>query len=358
MKSRSKELYDILREIDFFCDYVKQPKDNSKNLIIKHSKQLGDEFERAFKSVLSEIYGFKISHNEVKISNYICINPEKLSLDKNGYTVHDTIHFNEKFNIDTFINKYNFQSKNSYGITDIEEIKKCQQYLNNLLKKIDYSKFKPEKLIFNDIFIKYCYNNDEVLKGEIDLIIDNKIIDVKTDNEVKTIKKEYIRQLLFYYSFILLSSNLAKESENKISKIKIEKICIYYASFDYLLEFNLKDLINKEKEFCDIIYNEFFLVNYRLNDVINIAVSKKIVVNDYFSKIEFDINDKKILILKYYINGFNKRMLKLHGYSDNYENLRLKNFNLYFDGIHKYYEIGHLTKKEFRLILKYLFNLL
>ncbi len=351
MKSKSKELYDILKEIDFFCEYIKQPRCSNKDLIIEYSKQLGDEFERALKSVLSQQYGLKDSYSLLTIKNSTTNVNQKLYIDGNGYKIYNSCNFNKAFKIDTFIKKYNFQEKKNYGITNHVEIKRCQEYLNNLLKKIDYSKFKPKKHIFSDVFISYKYNGKDILSGEIDLVIDNKIIDIKTDNEVKKINKEYICQLLFYYSFILLYANLKNESKNEISRIKIEKICIYYATFDYLLEFDLKDLIKKQKEFYDIIYNEFYLVNFRLKDVIKSAVFKKNDVDDYFSKIEFDINEKKMKILESYIKGFNKRMSRIYGCLSDYEKYRLRDFNLCKEGLRKYYETGHLTRRQFELML-------
>lgn len=337
MKTKSKELYNILYEIDFFCDYIKHPRDNSKNNILKYSMQLGDEFERVFKTVLSELYGFNNSYKLLEIKNNIYDAPESLSL--RNFNFNDSYKFNKKFNLELFLKKYNFQKNKNYGITDFEDIKNCQEYLNNLLRKIDFTKFKPKKYIINDIFINYIYNNKNILRGEIDLIIDNKIIDVKTDNEIKTINKDYICQLLFYYSFILLSTNIAKKSNNPISDIKIDKICIYYAAFDYLLEFDLKNLLNKQKELYEIIYNEFYLVNFRLKDVIKSAIFKKNESIDYFSKIEIDINEKKIILLKAVIENFNHR----------FQNSQ----HLCYEGIFKYYESQHLTEIQFKTLIDY-----
>lgn len=339
MKSKSKELYDIINEIDFFCDYLKYPKDISKDIVQKYSMQLGDEFERTFKVILSELYGFDNSYNLLTIRNDIYEVPEKLWIENHGYSIKDSFNLNKSFKIESFLKKYNFQKNKNYGITDYEEIKKCQQYLNDLLRRVDYSKFKPKNHIFNDIFIKYSYNNNPILRGEIDLIVDNKIIDIKTDNEIKRINKDYICQLLFYYSFMMLSTNLAKESNDKLSKIKIDKICIYYATFDYLLEFDLKGLIKKQKEFYEIIYNEFYLVNFKLKDVIKSAIFKKNVSIDYFSKIEIDINEKKIILLMAAIKNCNLQFLNGQNVSK--------------VGISKYYESEHLSKIQFQNMLDY-----
>jgi hypothetical protein len=170
--------------------------------------------------------------------------------------------YDKTFDLNTFIatydfTNYNFQEQHGchYGTAwadNFSENEKqlCQKYLNDLLLKSSISqKLKAQKLLMSDIGLLI----DGFGAQTIDLIVDDMLIDVKTDAEIKKIPNDYIAQLLRYYIFVKYAIISAKEnnSDDFLKKLTINKICLYYAHFDLLLEFDVKKYSLMKRNFLN-----------------------------------------------------------------------------------------------------------
>jgi hypothetical protein len=146
-----------------------------------------------------------------------------------------------------------------YDKKDIEDLK-------NLINAVDLELFKTDKIcILNPRFGNEIIDSNikNILKrsfedlkldtlekhlpgAEPDLIIDDIMIDVKTTKSPK-FEREYLNQLLGYYTYYKLFGLKVYPSDNRIKRIGI-----YFSRYGHLSEYFVKDLINEESfpKFC------------------------------------------------------------------------------------------------------------
>lgn len=82
--------------------------------------------------------------------------------------------------------------------------------------------------------------------GDADLLIDDKLIDIKTTKNL-VLERQHFHQLVGYYVLMLLGGVDVKRSEN-VNYIKevcdVRQLCIYYSRHGYLHSISLADLID------------------------------------------------------------------------------------------------------------------
>ena len=302
METKLREFHKHLKSIDLSkFNLDKKYKIEIPENVREYSKYIGTEFDRTFKNILSKINKIDTFHlSRIWIEGDLFHDKNKLLAIK--YSNRQNTKFNRDFKIEKFIKVYNFQKSLSYGIKNETDIKSCQKYLNDLFLKIDFAKFKAKKTLITDLKFSYGITGAEANRGGyIDLLIDNKIIDIKTDSKINKIPNSYISQLLYYYIFVkyIISACKEKNPDDYFSKLSINKVCLYYASFDLLLEFDMKEVFPNEKSFLKLMHNELTFGNNRIREIVNNAVSNKKLDTEYFKIIKFQIIQNRQNIFEY-----------------------------------------------------------
>jgi hypothetical protein len=354
MKNNTYILHEKIKELDLsvfnnnFPTKVQiKPNINTKMMFI------GTEFERAFTFILSQKYGLLTDELSIIISKKVTQNNFSIECRKKNKIIK-----NKSFNLEESINKFDYFFKKSkgYNFKNIEEDLDVI-HIKELLKKINFEKFKPKELILTKVkFItKYDFFTGGV-NGEIDLVIDDKIIDIKTDTTLK-LNKNYIVQLLFYYFLLDLAHNTFENTEGTLNKLKIKSLCLYYASFDLLLEFDIDKIFSNGKniliEIHNLIHEEFLNYNFNLREIIRFVVFKNAINENYFE----DVKNKSIEnLLKSYLSHIDS------SFTNNIEinnNIDFKSdFLLHFIKINlsliELKRIDSISKVNYDLILKHL----
>ncbi len=118
--------------------------------------------------------------------------------------------------------------------------------IQNLIKNIDFNLFLAKDLFIKDCSFRHPYFGEMGYNyGEIaikpDLIIDNRIIEIKTYNNIDVSKKDLL-QLLVYATWV-----------NSFSKVKITQIEIFFSKHNYLWQYALsKEFLH----FMSMVYLE------------------------------------------------------------------------------------------------------
>ncbi|MBX3164190.1 MAG: hypothetical protein KF900_06880 [Bacteroidetes bacterium] len=292
MVTKQEELHNYLKSIDFstFRADKKYKIDVNEN-ILKYLRNLGTEFDRTLKKII-----LKINTVDAVDSVYARIQHDLFQSDKRLLPVKFSREFqstyDKSFNLAEFIESYNFQEAFHYGINNEVDKKLCQDYLTNLLLKIDLEKFKAKKVVFTNFNFA---NSNLYNSGCIDLIVDDKIIDIKTDIEIGAIPNRYISQLLYYYIFVkyIITSNKVNNTNVHFKKLNINKVCLYYANFDLLIEFDIKKFIPNEKKLLALMNNELIYGNRRIRDITDNSRLNKKFDNEYFKKINHEIIQRR-----------------------------------------------------------------
>lgn len=111
------------------------------------------------------------------------------------------------------------------------------QDLNNLINAVDFNQFKAE----SHCLLSPEFNDASKLLGgaEADIVIDNKIIDIKTSRNL-SITKDMFNQIMAYY----ILGRLGGIGEEKIDGATIEQVGFYFARYGILCLFDVKETIN------------------------------------------------------------------------------------------------------------------
>ncbi|WP_324069363.1 MAG: hypothetical protein RSE15_02235 [Flavobacterium sp.] len=316
MSSSHQNLYYKLKEMDLshfkidFSDKIEVPLNVKKNM-----RFVGTEFERVFTSILANKYGLVCKSMDVKINKKIIhrnINIEILQ-GKNIDKIKD-------FNLLNFIEDYKC---NSYDNVSFNEKAEMDLFIKEILNKVNFNKFKPRRHISTKIKFRTELGNINIagLYGEIDLIIDDKIIDVKTDTILK-LNNDYLVQLLYYYFLIKYSIKFNQYSNSVLNKIKINKICLYYACFDVLLEFDVKKIFKNNNlivEIENLIDNNFINYNFNLREIIRYIIYNNQINNDYFENIQKKSKENQFKSYYHYIDSaFNFEINNKYDYNNEF----------------------------------------
>lgn len=298
MSSSHQNLYYKLKEMDLshfnidFSDKIEVPSNVKKNM-----RYLGTEFERVFTSILANKYGLSTKSLLITIKKQTTIKNTKIEIYKDF-----NIKKINKFNSSKFIENHEYFSNIRLSINEKAEI---QPFVKQLLHKINFIKFKPKQYILTKIkFRKSIESSHTGTFAEIDLIIDDKIIDIKTDSVLK-LNKDYVVQLLYYYFLLNYTSNFSQDSKSFLNKLKINKICLYYACFDVLIEFDIKKIFKNSsilKELNELIHNSFVSYSFNLKELIHFVVFNQYADVKYFESIQNDINQNHLHLFKRHID--------------------------------------------------------
>ena len=364
MITKHKELHKYLKSADFSKFSVdKKYKIDIHENVRKHSRYLGTEFDRTLKNILSQINPIETAH-----LMHIWIKSD-LFHDKNQLLPVEfsnglNTKYDKNFSITKFLENYDFQKSFSYGIKNKIDKKPCQDYLTNLFLKVDLEKFKAKKILITDLKIEHRIKGGGGNSGYIDLIIDDKIIDIKTDIEIDKIPNSYISQLLYYYIFTkyIIASNKKYSANEYFKKLTINKVCLYYANFDLLIEFDVKKLFSDEKQFLKLMNNELIFGNNRIREIANNAILNKKFDNDYFKLVESKIIQNRQKIFKHHLenliisNDFEKAKLLLAELSIEYPKCSLTIiFSVFMNFLQNQYSLDQsLISKNHLLLNEYI----
>lgn len=316
MPSNHQNLYNKLKEMDLshfkieISDKMEVPSNVKKNMMF-----VGTEFERVFTTILGQKFGLAAKSLDVKIIKQIINNKTEIEIYQ-AKNVDKTNCFNE---ID-FIEDYKCISYSNLSFNEKAEL---ELFLKKTLHKVNFNNFKPRKHILTKIKFSTKLGSINIggLHGEMDLIIDDKIIDIKTDTILK-LNNDYIVQLLYYYFLLNYSINFNNYSNSIINKLKINKICLYYACFDLLIEFDVKKIFKDKNlihEIENLIHYNFINYNFKLRENIHKVVFNSVINENYFESIQNNINQNHLQLFKSHID------IKLNF---EYENVNLKSERL------------------------------
>ncbi len=315
MSLSHQNLYYKLKEMDLshfkidFSDKMEVPSNVKKNM-----RFVVTEFERVFISILAHKYGLSTKSLLITIKKTTTIKNTKIEIQEDLNIIKTN-----KFDSNCFIENYEYFSNLRLGLNEKAEMK---PFVKELLHKINFTKFKPKQHILTKI--KFRKNIESLHFGtfaEIDLIIDDKIIDIKTDSILK-LNKDYVVQLIYYYFLLNYTNNFSQDSKSFLNKLKVNKICLYYACFDVLIEFDLEKIFKNSsiiKELNELMHNSYVSYNFNLKELIHFVVFNQHLDVKYFESIQNNINKNHLQLFKRHID------VKLNF---EYENVNLKSERL------------------------------
>src|SRR5690606_34613331 len=95
------------------------------------------------------------------------------------------------------------------------------------------------------------------------------------------------------------------DEDNLLEKIRINKLCLYYASFDLLIEFDIDKLFSNKKylnEINNLIDNDLVNYNFKFKEILKFVVFKTELNENYFLETSLKIIENQKKILKSYID--------------------------------------------------------
>ena len=299
VKTRAIELYNELRKIDSSVLFVSGVKEKKlPKLIAHHARFIGSEFDRSLKSIIGKVN----AKNHVHYASFkfcIDVNSEKYFTSQfNSYKSVRQKETTKQFNLHNYLDSYDFQSFFTYGIQNKNEIFQCQQYLNELHRNLDFKSISSQQLCLTGLQVGGCrklLDNEGVsrernfISVSPDLILDNRLIDIKADIKINGRKNKYAAQLLFYYFLIQLQIDVCQNSPLD----EIKKIGIYYASYNKLIEVDVNQLIPNKIKLIELVKNEITYGNHYIRDIIEKSLLVKPLSDEQLFSLESKIKEKK-----------------------------------------------------------------
>lgn len=240
------------------------------------ARWFGTELERCISKMI-----FDLNQENSYYKGTIRINSFPYLITNNAFKLGVYLRRNEaitkNYSIADFIKNYKLPYKNCYGITDGSQQKQFVYELKTALGKIDFQKFISNQLYIPGLTIYQELTDKIVGMGTIDMIIDNKIIDIKSDTKINKTNKKYLAQLLFYYFMLQSASkiNFSNKDFTELSRIKIDTIALYYARYDRLFSFKISELIENESKIQDYFDAEVEYGNPLLRELIDFSIIKR-----------------------------------------------------------------------------------
>lgn len=170
--------------------------------------------------------------------------------------------------------------------SDLKKSDTLAEFLKHLLVSTDYSLLMAKNVFCRDsqFSIPECrgYRLHSLPKIMPDLIIDNKVIDIKTYGEIALRKPDWI-QLILYAVWVnnreIIHPIDESDYDRKMfyKKIKITEIGIFFSLYNYLWSIKLSDIMTQDDE------DEFECFCY-LNSGVDFKVKLKAMVKQYVEK--------------------------------------------------------------------------
>jgi hypothetical protein len=233
--------------------------------INKHSRYIGSEFDKTLKKIILSINDLSI----FRFASYQIKHDAKKEIIGIYNGKYERNYYDSNFDLETFLKYYDFQSRFSYNIKNNIEKKEIQKHLNFMFKKIDINVFKATKKVMMNVKINAINNLNF---GFADVIIDDRLIDIKSGYKIKGKNKENISQLLFYFFMINISvSHFSKKRSINIHKIN--KIGFYYSAYNRLIEVDVQKLIPNLNVILNLIKQLLIQGNVSIREVINTSLN-------------------------------------------------------------------------------------
>jgi hypothetical protein len=343
METRAIELYNELRQIDAssFWIYGIEEKKIPK-LILHHSRYIGSELDRSLKHIF---YHRNKTKGPSSVNLHFEVNQnsdEKIKCNFYLYKHRGRETF-EDFNIKEYVKNYNFQSEFNYGIENEDEISQCQKYLNELHEGINIDAFTSNNRFVNNIQIKGFqivhgdFSRDiqsEFISGLPDLILDNRLLDIKADVNINGRKPKYVAQILFYYFLIQIFKDSTSQNNEVFDILDINKIGFYYATYDKLIEIDVDSLLPNKTKLMSLIKHELIYGNFFIRDIIEKSLLKTALTPKELTTLESSIIERKVELFQTWdrrnVKRFEKQ-LKIHDFAlDHYKNrLSVSRYSVY-----------------------------
>jgi hypothetical protein len=144
-----------------------------------------------------------------------------------------------------------------------------------LLQTIDLNLFIAKKIRLG-VHIGWIGNT--LNEGVADIIIDDRLIDIKYGLRINGKNTENITQLLFYYFMIQLTINHLSE-EQRNNNHKINKIGFYYAAYNKLIEVEVNKLIPNINIILKLIKQLLIQGNVRIREIIKHSIITRYHLN-------------------------------------------------------------------------------
>lgn len=318
MKTKAIELYHELRKIDPSPLWVKGIKEKKLPTVIAHQARfIGSEFDRSLKYIISK----KNESNNKGVD--LTFSVDQNTDEKIRFRLHSLREnhkrVSEKFDLKKYLDSYDFQSAFKYGIKNKNEIFHCQQYLQGLHKNINIDNISSNKLCVNGFNIRGYHilqdnpnGNGECafLSGSPDLLLDDRLLDIKSDIKINGRKTKYVAQLLFYYFLIqaYTSSIQDKGFEKDFFLLDIQKIGIYYASYDKLIEVDIEKIIPNKNKLIELVKNEIVYGNYFIRKIIEKSLLVKPLSDIELKDLEDKIKERQTDLYQ----TWDRHMIKHH----------------------------------------------
>jgi hypothetical protein len=247
---------------------------DSKNIQLKvnwssynYNRYLGTQYENALKRIIQLKFGTELKsiiknripyerRHYIKEEFYVR-NDSNIRKIKDAYT-------EKEFNLNDFLDNYDPITEYKRIFKSEEEKGAFKDEINSLLKCTNFELFKPQRKIFSSS--KFSDSAQS-----IDLIVDNKLIDIKTEIIKRKVGYKVISQLIKYYICYL------KERNNILAyfdDIKIEYLVLYYARQSYYHKVKVENLfcidslvniVDGIKDFCPRKIESITLDTIKLN---------------------------------------------------------------------------------------------
>jgi len=341
MKTKAIELYNELRKIDVSSFWINGLEEKKiPKSIVHHSRFIGSEFDRSLKHIIA-----KNNQNKGPNSIDLTFQVDQNTDEKIRFRFYSFKHSNqesfEKFSLKKYIETYDFQSEFSYGIKNEFEISQCQQYLKDLHNSINLNELTSNKFCLNFIRISgfhtvlgkpFGNSESNYISGFPDLIMDNRLLDIKADIKINGRKPKYVAQILFYYFLIQVFRESINEHSQDYDLLDINKIGFYYAAYDKLIEVEVEKLLPNKDIIVQLFKNELIYGNLYVRELIEKSLMNKALTDEELNAFESSIIEKKT----YLYQTWDKRNVQ------RYEN-ELK----YFEHALNYYKI-RLTPSKYK----------
>lgn len=238
--------------------------------INKHSRYIGSEFDTTLKKIILNINDLSIP----RFTSYQIKHDSKKEIIGIYSSYYNRNGYNPDFRLETFLSNYDFQSRFDYNIQNNLEKQEIQKHLNVMFSKIDLKKFKATKKILFNIKIQSLYN----LYCFADLIIDDRLIDIKSGYRIKGNNKENISQLLFYFFMINISVNHFTKKRSVNNHI-INKIGFYYSAYSKIIEVEVNKLIPNLDVIVKLIKQMLIQRNVNIREIIKTSLINQKDIN-------------------------------------------------------------------------------
>lgn len=270
MSKGAVQLYQHIRNIDYTLFELPESFEvHCEKSITPYSRYVGTEFDRSLKKILD----ISNSEKQSKIRAVsIELDRKNMKLTPNVYSCFQqkkSSSTRSKFSMKNYLSFYSPEISFSRSIKDESALAEVKTYLIELHEKVSLTKLNAKESFTSNLKINISY-----LSYELDLMIDNAIIDIKTDIKAIRLKREYIAQLLLYYLPLALHDRIISKNSKRsgIKLFNVEYIGIYYAQINYLHKVSVNKIFPHLDQVLVSLEEELVRGNRKIKQLLQLGV--------------------------------------------------------------------------------------